>query len=434
MARKFRSFSSVVGTSAVAAAAAVACVAGGRSSLDGAGACESRDAGCSTGARRGASGTSGTGGLSGPGGFGNVGGDGGFGGFGGAGGFGNVGGDGGFGGFGGAGGAFFDAGLSCTPSVPGQEITQIELLFLVDRSLAMGCPIGSSSLTPLVAVNSAIEVAVETTPYPYLAVGLEFFGRDPGDGGFSCDGTRYETPDVDFSAASDVLPPLIAAAAVDHPAAGGAPLLPALEGALFHAVQPAFGPFNRRAVVLVTGTEETSCTTPSDLRTVAAIGMGDGVPTNVIEIPTPGPDCTESGDAGTADGLDAIADAGGSSAPIVVERTTHLESDVEAAIASIVQRYEPVVPCSYAMPVLPQGPPLDLGRLNIYRWDTSGVSHVVANVGDPSRCNTGSGGWYYDPSENPTDMLLCPATCASVQASFAGVSITLGCPTFAPDD
>ena len=54
---------------------------------------------------------------------------------------------------------------------------------------------------------------------------------------------------------------------------------------------------------------------------------------------------------------------------------------------------------------------------------------TVYNVPNEAGCDPTEGGWYYDDPTAPEMILLCPATCADVQANNLAVNILVGCET-----
>jgi hypothetical protein len=56
-----------------------------------------------------------------------------------------------------------------------------------------------------------------------------------------------------------------------------------------------------------------------------------------------------------------------------------------------------------------------------------GMSKVLLRADDLTDCN-GQPGWYYDSNIAPTKIILCPASCTTVQADTAAkVSALFGC-------
>ena len=83
------------------------------------------------------------------------------------------------------------------------------------------------------------------------------------------------------------------------------------------------------------------------------------------------------------------------------------------------------------MPKVPEPPDnLDLNfeEVNVeYKPDAQSPAQTLPFVNGAAEC--GTGGWYYDDPQNPTQILLCPETCTAVQGAGAGITVTFGCAT-----
>jgi hypothetical protein len=87
------------------------------------------------------------------------------------------------------------------------------------------------------------------------------------------------------------------------------------------------------------------------------------------------------------------------------------------------------LPCTYDIPDPPNGQTLDPTRVNFIYTPTSGQPITIPNVGDISGCNGGDG-WYYDDPINPTQIIVCPNTCTTLEGDATGqVSVEIGCAT-----
>jgi hypothetical protein len=64
----------------------------------------------------------------------------------------------------------------------------------------------------------------------------------------------------------------------------------------------------------------------------------------------------------------------------------------------------------------PTGGPVDPDRVEFeYTPSQGGGVHKLQRANDASSCGA-DGGWYYDDNDQPTKLVLCPSTCAMVQA------------------
>lgn len=88
------------------------------------------------------------------------------------------------------------------------------------------------------------------------------------------------------------------------------------------------------------------------------------------------------------------------------------------------------VACVYEIPEPAMGD-IDYGKVNVaYKSSPSAPEQPIFYVpGGAGDCD-GSGGWYYDDPVNPTQILLCPATCDAVQLGDEGaITVKFGCQT-----
>jgi hypothetical protein len=96
---------------------------------------------------------------------------------------------------------------------------------------------------------------------------------------------------------------------------------------------------------------------------------------------------------------------------------------LETAIAVVTE-----LPCVFDIPPPPEGEELDPNKVNVIYTATDGTETVIPKVGDPGAC--GAFGWYYNDETMPTQIYVCPDTCATLQADTGGrVNISFGCTT-----
>jgi len=87
------------------------------------------------------------------------------------------------------------------------------------------------------------------------------------------------------------------------------------------------------------------------------------------------------------------------------------------------------IDCVYDIP--DTGEPIDYGKVNVdFKPGPNDPATPIYNVpGGLPDCD-GNGGWYYDDPNNPSQILLCPATCSAVQGSTDGeMTVKFGCET-----
>jgi hypothetical protein len=98
-------------------------------------------------------------------------------------------------------------------------------------------------------------------------------------------------------------------------------------------------------------------------------------------------------------------------------------------VASAVERASRV-DCAIDIPDPPSGSFFDRSRINVF-VDTGDGATRVGKVAGPDACDE-RGGWYYDDEAAPTQVILCPTTCESVQAApgeTRRVDVQFGCQT-----
>jgi hypothetical protein len=87
--------------------------------------------------------------------------------------------------------------------------------------------------------------------------------------------------------------------------------------------------------------------------------------------------------------------------------------------------------CAFAIPAPPDGEQLDPAKVNFaYTKGGGGEAEVLPQVpGGAAGCGQADG-WYYDDPASPTQILVCPATCATLSADATGkVDVLFGCTT-----
>lgn len=96
-------------------------------------------------------------------------------------------------------------------------------------------------------------------------------------------------------------------------------------------------------------------------------------------------------------------------------------------IANTVIQDTPIA-CNYEIPDPPMGETLDPKKVNVEYVPGQGSPDQIPNVVDEDGC--GLSGWYYDDPQNPTEIIMCPTTCAALQSDEDGkVNVKFGCET-----
>jgi hypothetical protein len=346
--------------------------------------------------------------------------NGGFGNFGNApsGGFGGVIGAGGFGGFGGA--PTGCAGVDLTP-----DELPVNLMFLVDQSAAMGCTVTGTGESAWSIVTGAIEDFAKGELSTNVSVAIELFGRtvaDSGTLGPSCSPEDYFSPDLDFQSVSAFFSTL-SDTIVGHPPSGEAPLQPALTGTVSYVTKVHAVGLDQTAIVVMTGTEPKTCTNVPGLESAASVAYTLGVPIYVIAIEVPANDsCDPSSVEPLPQDLDALAKAGASQSPYVIDSSIDPRTGTLADIQAVQQLLQPAVPCQYHVPAIVAS---QLPQIAGFEYDDQDGRHLVSEV-QSGQCDPMLGGFYFDDPTAPQVATLCPATCNQLTpASF--VSLQFGC-------
>ena len=304
------------------------------------------------------------------------------------------------------------------------------LLFLVDRSAAMGCKVsGAPSAFDSLRSSFAALAGLVKTP---MSIGVEFFGPGDGDAGQACAPSSYETPLLDVAPFPADAPAIDAAFAASLPpgagTGGGTPLLPAVEGALAHAERVAATAARAPAIVLVVGTEATTCGALTDVSTAVRAAAERGMELFVIVVPTPSSACAPGSLSTATAPYDAIAQSAALTpiitAPLgagVVQRTgTDFSSAFEAAVSRILGQRASDMACLYALPAMPPG--FLEHTVTVTYAPASGQAASIAEVPKAS-CS----GFYYDDASAPTAVGLCPTYCMTLQSEHASPMIEVSC-------
>jgi hypothetical protein len=210
---------------------------------------------------------------------------------------------------------------------------------------------------------------------------------------------------------------------------GRTPTGPALAGAIQQAqARQAANPGRRAAVVLASDGLPVVCT-PSTIGDVAAIAASAAGATPPVLTFALGVVAARE-QAATLRNLGAIASAGGTGRPFVVNTGQNVTQDLLSALDAIRTR---ALTCEYKLPAPPSGT-LDYFRVNVQFTAGNGQVTSIGNVADRTACDATRGGWYYDvppgAGGGPSSVVICPASCEPLQADDRGqVDIVLGCRT-----
>ncbi len=292
----------------------------------------------------------------------------------------------------------------------------VALLFMVDISGSMNCPV--PELDPPCTVdpnktypetrwsemNPALKGFFDSMASDGMWAGLSFFSRNG-----SCSEKDYEKPDSEIALLPSASMNLDSTVDKQKPA-GSTPTVPSLQGALNHADSwAAAHPDQNVVVVYATDGYPQGCSnnTIDQAAKIAAAAYNGAhqIRTYVLGV---GPNLTD---------LNAIAKSGGTDAAELIDTgqdVTKQLTDKFNAIRSAV-----AVECTYSVPAPPAGQTLDLNKVNVeYNGSEVGYNNTAT-------CDQG---WQY--ANNDSQVVLCGSTCDQVKADpSAKIQIAFGCDT-----
>lgn len=305
-------------------------------------------------------------------------------------------------------------GGTCSSTSAAAHRVPLDSIFLLDESNSMSIPTSkwfgmSTALTSFFADPASAAISAGMLAFPLTA--------------YDCDVTHYETLQVPIAplpgngfALTNALP----AACTIHTT----PMYGALQGALSvgTAYQDA-NPTHKVNIVLATDGNTGVGGEPGDpmvcdgagydqIAALAASALGyNGVHTYVIAVE--GADLMK---------LNGVAEAGGTTS---VYDVTQDISQFAATIASIRSQ---ALGCDFQLPKPPHGKELNRNEVNVnYTPNGMGSPKLLPRAQNKADCHD-KPGWYYDDNTLPTEVILCPSSCSTVQNDAnAKVDVLFGC-------
>ena len=313
-------------------------------------------------------------------------------------------------GLGGSGGGFASAnggaggGGVCVSTSEKAEPTPLDIVLLLDRS-------SGYAGEPWTVITSALGTFFEDPVSDGISVGMVYLStvKPFAD---ACDADNYKVLDVPIAP----LPGNTFALTNSMPAdaAGGTPLHPGLQGALMAATAYQDAHPTHKVILVMTGDGDfNQCT--DDINPIAAMAKSafdyNGVRTYVIAVQSP---------FQVLPNLDKIAEAGGTTVYDALDISDFSEKMTEIRAAAL--------GCDFEIPPPPGGQALIPDEVNFtYTPGGTDTPITLPRADDLADCGD-KPGWYYDNNVAPTKIIVCPASCATIQNdSLAEVAAAFGC-------
>lgn len=317
-------------------------------------------------------------------------------------------------------GPTIDESSACATSAVEGKTLPVTMLIMFDKSASM------LDNQKWAGAKAALIAFFQDDETAGLSIGLRFFPDDEPASGCNdqvCSVAACSEPLVPPApltaapASSDPQQKALVDAVNSKMPGGQTPMSAALGGAEKWATENSKPGEANTVVVLVTDGEPTTCNT--DIGAIAALAKdaydGSGVLTYTIGM-----------QGSNADQLNQIAEAGGTKQALIASAGS-VSTELVKALTSI-QKAQ--IACTFDLPSpsMP-GETIDPGKVNVNYHDGTGAVVTMPRVDSLADCpNTYA--WYYDDPGMPTSILLCPATCQSVQNNVnALIKILLGCET-----
>lgn len=294
---------------------------------------------------------------------------------------------------------------TCTSLSAAAERVSLDILFVIDRSMSM------SEGMKWPGTKNALTTFWNDPASAKIGAGIVYFPND------------YPKPCIpeDYQNLAVPIAPLPANAfnlinSMPENATGqSTPTYGALKGAL--QVATAYKdahPKHKVIVVLATDGGPNACgsTTIDDIAALAKSARNyNGVLTYVIAV-----------NGADVNSINKIAVGGGTGA------TYDVTNDINEFAAKMEDIRGAQLGCEFEIPLPPNGMDVDPDKVNFsYTPQGMGEAKIILRADDLADCND-KPGWYYDSNSSPSKIILCPASCTTVQAdTSAKVEVLFGC-------
>ena len=314
------------------------------------------------------------------------------------------------------------AGGACASAKAQATRQPVFLAFAFDVSASMGSNIEDYYRKDLKwdPVRRAAELFFNDPASAGLNASMTFF---PGTSSITwCGDAPYRTPNVAMTALpSTAFATALGAVEPQLPNRTATPTLGVMTGVIAYVNGQRTARPGQYAIVLVTDGYPQRCPNQNDpiapVVTAAQNARAAGTRTYVIGVRNP-----PIGDAPTSlDNLNQIAVAGGTNANqggnaayLIATSATDANATVQAFRTAVNEIRGQSVSCNLRIPAPPAGQTFNKNRVNVLY--STGPGAAATTLKYDQAC-AGANAWRYNNTTTPTEIVLCPSTCTTVQAN-----------------
>lgn len=309
---------------------------------------------------------------------------------------------------------------SCAGEVFEGEAAALDLLLVFDESGSMSTKVDQSTgETRLDIVRGALDAFMRDSESTGIGIGLSYFGHMPL-GETSCEPADYAELAVPFGVLPDHAGAVIDSLGAQKPTGEtptGAAIRAACDLALAHREETT-GVI--ASILLVTdGEPKAPLSAPACDPT-----LSDAVEAAKTCFEKTGLSVYVLGVGPSLQNLNQIAEAGGTDSAYLADLDNR--DQVLAALQRI--RIAAQIPCGFAIAPSVSEAGLDYKSSTVAYVDDACTYAGVALVDSPEGCEEGARGYYFDHTDAPTRIDLCPSTCSEVRSRGKQLFYSIGCP------
>ncbi|MBL8740989.1 MAG: hypothetical protein JNK04_07845 [Myxococcales bacterium] len=327
------------------------------------------------------------------------------------------------------GGSNEGGGATCMATSKKAEPTPLDIIFMIDWTKSMDYgPVWTE-------IKAGLQTFFSDPLSAGISAGMVFMPTvKPLTSEGTCDQDLYKVLDIPIAPLPDnafLLSNAMPADATGAPT----PLWAGLSGALMAATAYQDAHPTHKVIVVMTGdgdynTCSTSGIDPQVYNINAIAGWAqaaleyNGVRTYVMAMQGIPIECDGS-TQGCFDRLQQIAEAGGT-------ETYYDASNIEDFSAKMVEIRKAVLGCDFEIPEPPEGEFIVPDEVNFtYTPGGTGTPITLPRADNLADCGN-EPGWYFDNNTNPSKIIVCPASCNTIQNdSLAAVAAEFGCASIA---